>query len=281
MLPALVLLAAPVPAAACSYCVVSILNLLFPFMWTGIWILGVWRLLDVILGWRRLRQRSVNSIVAETLIVLWLALSTPQQGGLFLYLVSAFVYSWWRTLRRKPRDGPHPVARWTFALQFAALLILLPVAGQAYRVQSRQDALDWLRFYVYSGTGQSRALAQGIAEDKTLDSASLRNRLREMLESPSDQDVDKALEVLSRRGLAEDLIAFQDLVLKIPEEYYPDNESSGQTTLSEWNSIWFRQWFRKAVGPEVKTREDLTKWLEEQKGLNSENIKSVPETTGG
>lgn len=249
------MLAAPGCAAACSYCGLSIVNLLFPFMWTGIWVLGFWRILDLLIGWKRVVARSITSISLEIGLVLLLLVSA-RQGGLFLYLLGAFVHALIRSLRHARRDRPQTSFRVRLALNVTALLVLLPVAARAYVAMAGQDNLDRLRLYVYPGTGQSRFLAMEIAREKTLDL----NRLREMLLSPVDADSTKATEVLRQRRKSEDLLALQDIILNIPETEYSIETGSS----SRWG-IWLPLWLEAVVGHEVETRAELEEWIQNQK----------------
>jgi hypothetical protein len=254
-LTALGLLTVPYEALACSYCGLSIVNLAFPFMWTGIWVLGVWRILSLILGWQHLVQRSTRSIVVELVGILFLLMSA-RQGGFFLYLAGAFVFGLARSLRTIPRDWRQPTTRWVLALNLATLFVLIPIATRSYVAYAKQDDLDRLRLYVYPGTGQSRSLTMAIARDHSVDVS----RIRPMLESPVDEDAMKAFELLCHRASKSDLLALKDIVLKIPEQDYNlDTPTSART------AVWLPFWLHAVVGHDVATHAELEAWIEGEK----------------
>lgn len=252
----------PMRAEGCSACVASITNSFFPFMWEAIWILAVWRIVYLYFQVDFFKKQPFSFLVRE-IVALGLLYIIAWRAFLFLYLagylVVAIIMSLldWKQLMLKAKQ------RNAFLVHATAVVVLVPIVLLGFREYKNQDDLDRLRNYVYPGTGQSRSLAMMIGKDKNLDL----QRLREMLESPDDQDSMKAFEVLRQRNVPSDLILLKDIILEIPEsEYYWETGHSPRT------SIFLPIWLSSVTGSEIRTRNELESWIKEK-----ENSLPTPE----
>lgn len=242
------------PVHACSYCGLSLVNLAFPFMHGGIWVLGVWRLSFLYFQRLKIQSNPQRFLFTDILPLAGLVFGA-RSGGLFLYLLVCYasvciraLFGWrdWRISKN---------TRVAYTSHILAGLVLTPIILHAYSVWLKQDNLDHLRFYVYPGTGQSMSLARAIAQDPNLDLS----RVRDMLESDDDHEATKGFEVLRHRKSASDLIEFRDILMDIPEEEY-----SMETNRSPRTSVWLPLWLSSVVGHDVRTRQELLEWYEKQ-----------------
>lgn len=238
-------------AHACSACTMSIVNLLFPFMWEATWVLGGWRILYLFFQIGSIISNPVRFVGRELGILFFLYLGF-WWACFFLYFLGYLLYAIYQSLRflAPLKSGWAP--RIVLSLNLLTIAILVPIAVNAYTTFFQRDALDQLRHYVYPGTSQSRSLTLHIAEDQSLDLA----RIRQMLASPDPHDSQKALEVLYRRNQKQDLIELQDVILGIMDSDKPDEFIDARR-----ESVWLVMWLESLAGKEIRSAEDLEIWL--------------------
>lgn len=235
----------------------SLVTFLFPFINYGIIILGSWR---IAYAFWQFKQADIKPLkfIATRLIIIALLWIIAIKGGIFIYLATSFIKAVIKsTLKKK-------VARIVWRPQIVRLIhavagiILLPIIIHSYVLYFQRDDLDRLRYYVYPGTAQSRALGLKIARDKNLDLT----RVEQMLKSTDDEEAYKAYELLYHRRSFADLLYFQDIILSLPAAEY-DLDTNDSPRSDPYLPLWLG-----ALGAEnIKTKEDLKKWIEEQKKI--------------
>lgn len=236
-------------AEACPYCGLSQMNLLFPFLVEGTWILGIWRVGYFFFQREAIRQGPVRFVLREvlllgilTLMMLW--------AGFFFYAAGWFVYVLFQSVEKclatHGKDIPIP----SLAGQAITLAILVPVALNAYRECSKLDELDRLRRFVYPGSAVSLVMTRKIAEDPDFDL----NRIRELIEGKEDGDLRFAFEILHRRNSVDDLLFLEETILGALND---DLQIDGQVG----SIIWLTWWLEKTTGEELKSKQELSDWI--------------------
>jgi hypothetical protein len=252
-LTAIALLLVLIPGAeACSYCGMSMVNLLFPFMWKALWILVPWRLIYLYLQLAEIKARPFG-FFGNRLIGLAALCFGFNLAGFFLYLMGSFARALLRFVCSLIKPIPEQSIRPALVLHSAALFFLIPLVVLTYIRYGKLDNLDRLRECVYPGSSQSRFIAMKIAEDPQLNLY----RIQEMLVSGKFGDLDKASEILRIRKSADDLIALQDTILNMPDKEI----SWGNRNWPEWTGFYFTSWLEGVTGKEIKTKEELRAWI--------------------
>ncbi|MCA9423710.1 MAG: hypothetical protein KC994_01485 [Candidatus Omnitrophica bacterium] len=262
-------------AHGCGACAMSNLNLTFPFMWEATWIFSVWYVVNLYFQLEVIKKNPTFFFASRLVLlgVLWLFFFW---ACFFVFLVGSFVNSLTKMVRdfRTGHKGKTP--RFALISQILVILVLIPIAANAYATYADRDQLERFRSYIEPGTAVSHHFARKIGQDPSFNL----KHIREMLESPEDKDSIRAFEILEIRESAKDLIALKDIVLEIPESEY-----SWETHSSPRTSVYLPLWLEKVTGKEIKTKEELRSWITEvekardEKGAGSETI-SAPETDG-
>ncbi len=255
-------------ADACSYCVMSMVNLVFPFMWKALWILVPWRILYLYFQSTEIKARPFAFFGKRLLGLAFLYLSF-NLAGFFVYLMGSFIKALWKSIRSLIKPVPGQPIRILWGLQAAALVLLVPLVVVTYIRYSRLDDLDRLRECVYPGSSQSIALARKIAQDPYLDI----EHLREMLLSKKFGDIEKASEVLRFRKSSDDVFALQDTILNW--EY-----DSDICNWSEITGLYFHFWLDGVTGKEIKTKEELRTWITAEEARRKAASAVASEVTG-
>ncbi len=257
-------------AQACSYCGMSMVNLLFPFMWKALWILVPWRLAYLYFQSTEIKVHPFKFMMIRlaTLAFLYMGFNL---AGFFLYLMGSFTRALWRLVRTLIKPIPEQSIQPALALHATALVLLVPVMVVTYARWSQMDGLDLLREYVRPGTSQSRALANAISSDPHFDI----ERLRPMLSSQRFGDTEKASEILRLRKSADDLLTLQDTLLNMPDKgIKPDNYQ-----WPEWTGFYFSMWLEGVTGKEIKTKEELRTWITEEEARHKASSSVADDVT--
>lgn len=241
-------------AYGCGMCGMSLVHLLFPFMWEATWVLTGWYIANLSLQLDLIKKNPVGFLLKRMalLILLWFAF---HWACFFIFLVGSFSVSLFRMVKGFADGNSARNPRFAIVAQAIVILVLVPTVANAYAVYSKQDKLTRLRLYVYPGTSQSMFFAKEIAKDPSVDL----KRIRKMIESISDWDSQKAFEILQFRKDPHDLLELQDIVLAIPEsEYYWETSSSPRT------SVYLPLWLESITGKQIKTKVELQAWISEE-----------------
>lgn len=212
-------------ADACTVCTASGLSLAFPFIWKATWILAAWRVLYLVFQWKRNSGLVFLSLVIQGLALLFFCLLFFHNAGFFIYFFGSFIRAVIRAVSQLKEDTAHGGVRSLFLLHGLTVCLLTPTIVHSYIVFSHQDALDRLRYYVYTGTYPVRQLVKEIEGDG-LDYG----RIREMIASPKRSESQMAFEILYTRKISDDLLALEETILGIPESEYRQETSTWRRT---------------------------------------------------
>jgi len=247
--------AIPATAAACNGCALSLLHLTFPFLDSGLMILGIWRVAYLV--WQvfglRVARKEIAVAVGTRAALLTLLYLTAFRAGILLYLIGSFVKALIRMAKNLTQSPPLSAGRkrsliWMHAITLA---LLLPPAGWSYRQRFHADGLERFVRYVEPGTGSGRVMAKGIAGDPKFNL----ERLRPLLKSGNRRREEIAYEILYARHNHNDALRFRDAL-----EALPASEFDVKTSHHGYLDLWIGA----LTGRDKNTKAEFFDWLDRQ-----------------